>query len=56
MVVKTHGEPRADEKLWNHVDLVQLLDIVDMEKGVAVAGGRRGPGRWGGGGRVMRRL
>lgn len=39
VVVKLHGTPReGDEKLWNHVDLVQLLDIVDLEKGVAVAG------------------
>lgn len=47
VVVKTHGEQRtaeAGEKLWNHVDLVQLLDIVDLEKGVAVAGRR--PGGW----------
>lgn len=49
MVVKTHGEARSPpegEKLWNHVDLVQLLDIVDLEKGVAVAGGR--PAGWAG--------
>ena len=39
VVVKLHGTPReSEEKLWNHVDLVQLLDIVDLEKGVAVAG------------------
>ena len=38
VVVKEHGTPRTDEKLYNHVDLVQLLDIVDLEKGTAVAG------------------
>ncbi len=38
MVVKEHGTPRAEEKLYNHVDLVQLLDIVDLEKGTVVAG------------------
>ena len=38
MVVKEHGTPRTEEKLYNHVDLVQLLDIVDLEKGTVVAG------------------
>jgi len=38
VVVKEHGTPRAEEKLYNHVDLVQLLDIVDLEKGTVVAG------------------
>ncbi len=38
MVVKEHGTPRAEAKLYNHVDLVQLLDIVDLEKGTVVAG------------------
>ena len=38
MVVKEHGTPRTQEKLYNHVDLVQLLDIVDLEKGTVVAG------------------
>ncbi|KAL4434096.1 hypothetical protein ABPG75_000537 [Micractinium tetrahymenae] len=43
VVVKEHGERRglgAGEKLHNHVDLVQLLDIVDLEAGAAVAGNR----------------
>eukprot|EP00884_Botryococcus_braunii_P008117 jgi/Botrbrau1/17306/Bobra.0015s0059.1 len=39
VVVKTHGELR-DGATYNHVDLVQLLDIVDLEAGSAVAGGR----------------
>ena len=39
-VVRTWGEPRQAEKLPNHVDLVQMLDIVDLEKGAEVAGGR----------------
>ncbi|PSC72955.1 Serine-tRNA ligase [Micractinium conductrix] len=30
----------GEEKLYNHVDLVQLLDIVDLEAGTAVAGSR----------------
>ena len=41
MVVKEHGTPRTDAKLYNHVDLVQLLDIVDLEKGTVVAGALR---------------
>ncbi|GAB4815456.1 hypothetical protein N2152v2_002502 [Parachlorella kessleri] len=39
-VVKTFGEPRQEEKLFNHVDLVQLLDFVDLEKGTDTAGSR----------------
>ena len=63
MVVKTFGEPRGpEEKLWNHVDLVALLGIADLEAGAAVAGarGQRGPGRgccrgpWGQGGEGAR--
>ena len=38
-VVKTFGEPRQEQKLYNHVDLVQLLDFVDLEKGTETAGG-----------------
>ena len=38
-VVRTHGEPRQDGK-FNHVDLVQMLGIVNLEKGTEVAGGR----------------
>ncbi len=34
------GTCRQEEKLYNHVDLVQLLDIVNLEAGSAVAGGR----------------
>jgi seryl-tRNA synthetase len=44
-IEKTWGEPREAEKegvakFWNHVDLVTLLDIVNLEKGQEVAGGR----------------
>ena len=39
MVVKTHGELREEDGLRNHVDLVQMLDIVDLEAGTMVAGG-----------------
>lgn len=39
-IVRTFGEPRTEEKLYNHVDLVLLLDIVNLEAGTAVAGGR----------------
>jgi len=38
VVVKTFGELRTEDGLRNHVDLVQLLDIVDLEAGTAVAG------------------
>jgi len=41
VVVKTFGTPASkEEKPYNHVDLVQLLDIVNLEQGVEVAGGR----------------
>jgi hypothetical protein len=39
--VREFGSPRAaaeGEKLYNHVDLVTLLDIVNLEAGAAVAG------------------
>ncbi|THU47737.1 hypothetical protein C4D60_Mb09t18780 [Musa balbisiana] len=39
-VIRTSGERRLEGKLKNHVDLVKLLDIVDLEKGADVAGGR----------------
>ncbi|GLC51005.1 hypothetical protein PLESTB_000455800 [Pleodorina starrii] len=45
-IVKTFGEPRPQvdpdtgKKLYNHVDLVQLLGIVNLEAGQEVAGGR----------------
>lgn len=38
VVVKTYGELRTEDGLRNHVDLVQLLGIVDLEAGTAVAG------------------
>lgn len=34
------GEPRQEAGLPNHVDLVSMLDIVDLEKGQEVAGSR----------------
>ena len=40
-IVKTFGTPRTKaEAKYNHVDLVGLLGIVDLEAGQAVAGGR----------------
>eukprot|EP00798_Chlamydomonas_sp_ICE-L_P002725 gene2725-12598_t len=44
-VVKESGTPRimgtpGSEKLYNHVDLVNMLGIVDLEAGAAVAGSR----------------
>ncbi|XP_008788904.1 serine--tRNA ligase-like [Phoenix dactylifera] len=39
-VIRIWGERRMEGKWRNHVDLVRLLDIVDMEKGTDVAGGR----------------
>ena len=38
MVVRTHGERREEADLYNHVDLVEMLDIVDLEHGTSVAG------------------
>eukprot|EP00897_Mesotaenium_endlicherianum_P008380 jgi/Mesen1/7570/ME000392S06831 len=38
-VIREVGTPRQDAK-HNHVDLVQYLDIADLEKGAATAGGR----------------
>ena len=38
--MRTWGEPRQEEKLHSHVDLVGLLDIVNSEAGSTVAGGR----------------
>lgn len=38
VVVKTYGELREEDGLRNHVDLVQMLDIVDLEAGTMVAG------------------
>jgi len=40
-IVRTFGTPRTKEDAkYNHVDLVGLLGIVDLEAGQAVAGGR----------------
>lgn len=39
-VHNTWGERRMEEDLPNHVDLVGMLDIADLEKGADVAGGR----------------
>lgn len=39
-IVKEYGTKRTEEKLYNHVDLVALLDIVNLEAGQTVAGGR----------------
>ncbi|WOK95629.1 serine--tRNA ligase [Canna indica] len=39
-IIRQWGERHTEENLKNHVDLVRLLDIVDMEKGADVAGGR----------------
>lgn len=40
VIVKEYGQRRMEEKLYNHVDLVSLLGIVDLEAGQTVAGGR----------------
>ncbi|XP_066388562.1 serine--tRNA ligase-like isoform X1 [Miscanthus floridulus] len=39
-IVRTFGERRVEENLKNHVDLCRMLDIVALEKGADVAGGR----------------
>lgn len=39
-IVKLVGNPVTGKELFNHVDLVQLLDIAEMEAGVTVAGSR----------------
>ncbi|KAJ3684545.1 hypothetical protein LUZ61_013709 [Rhynchospora tenuis] len=39
-VIRTVGERRMEDNLKNHVDLVEMLDIVNLEKGADVAGGR----------------
>ncbi|KAM0950001.1 putative serine--tRNA ligase [Dioscorea sansibarensis] len=39
-IVRVWGDRRMEDKLKNHVDLVKLLDIADLEKGADVAGGR----------------
>ncbi|TVU48068.1 hypothetical protein EJB05_07690, partial [Eragrostis curvula] len=40
LIVRTWGERRLEENLKNHVDLCRMLDIVALEKGADVAGGR----------------
>ncbi|CAN6206696.1 unnamed protein product [Urochloa humidicola] len=40
VALRTFGERRMEEGLKNHVDLCLMLDIVDLNKGVAAAGGR----------------
>lgn len=37
-IVREFGTPRQEEKLYNHVDLVQMLDIVNLEAGTQVWG------------------
>ena len=39
-IERTWGTPRDETGLPNHVDLVAMLDIVDLEKGQEVAGSR----------------
>lgn len=62
-IVKTFGEPRilsGGEKLYNHVDLVQLLGIVNMEAGAEVSRRcvlRAGPGEsWTGSAAAVHKL
>jgi hypothetical protein len=33
LVVKKWGEERHEEKLYNHVDLIEMLGIADVDKG-----------------------
>ncbi|KAL3141780.1 hypothetical protein ABBQ32_004455 [Trebouxia sp. C0010 RCD-2024] len=40
IVKKSANPPREENGLLSHVDLVQMLDIVDLEQGTTVAGGR----------------
>ncbi|KAL8129163.1 hypothetical protein V2J09_018318 [Rumex salicifolius] len=40
VVIRTWGEKRVEPELKNHVELVKLLGIADIEKGTKVAGGR----------------
>jgi len=39
-IVRTWGTKRMEENLPNHVDLIGMLDIADVEHGTDVAGGR----------------
>ena len=46
VVVKSVGTKRMEEGLYNHVDMVLLLDIADLDRGSRVAGAGLGlPGR-----------
>ena len=36
--MKTWGTPREEADLKNHVDLVLMLEIADLDSGTAVAG------------------
>lgn len=38
VVVRTWGEKREEADLYSHVDLIEMLDIVDLENGTTVAG------------------
>lgn len=38
VVVRTWGDRREEADLHNHVDLVEMLDIVDLDKGTAIRG------------------
>ena len=38
IVKKSVHAPREEGSLLSHVDLVQMLDIVDLEQGTTVAG------------------
>lgn len=37
-MVRVWGQPGEEADLHNHVDLVEMLDIVDLDKGVSIAG------------------
>lgn len=39
-VVRRHGQGRPQKGLYNHVDLVRMLGMVELEKGAEVAGSR----------------
>ena len=47
VVNKSQQEGRQEDKLFNHVDLVHMLDLVDLENGTAVAGGSQGTTKMG---------
>ncbi|CAN6163003.1 unnamed protein product [Urochloa humidicola] len=40
VTLRTPGQRRIEENLMGHLDLCTRLDIVDMDKGAAIAGGR----------------